>query len=95
MIAMPDTEVFIPESPEQRKGREFAHRMIHTCGELVDKGQTPEAVFLSFYAHHCITEFFAARGLPVPKDLCGIPVNVGQTGGREIVIRLKGKDVEH
>lgn len=87
-------EIFIPETHETKKGREFAHRLIHSCADLADSGKTPDAIYLSEYANHCMGEFFAVNGQPMPKDLAGIPIHVGSTAGREIVIRLADKDVE-
>lgn len=94
---MTTPEIARPETIEVRTGRELALRLLEALGELVNRRQVPEAVWLREETAECMAAFFRHCGRKgLPTDLCGIPMRVGQTGGKAFAIVLPDRRaVEH
>lgn len=91
-------EVVRPETPEVQVGREIAMRLIDSLGQLIEKHNAPEAIYLRDEAAQCLIAYFAHCGRPpaLPVHVLGIPLRVGQTGGKAVVLVMpSGRTVEH
>lgn len=91
-------EITRPETVEVRTGRELSLRLLEALGELLDRRQLPECVWLRDEAAECMKAYFAHCGRPavLPADLAGIPLRVGNTGGKAFAIVLPDRRaVEH